>query len=55
MNFENRKNSEKEKEIQKNKEKKNDSILKRNQNNLKDLIAPAGIDATNTNVLFQNF
>ena len=31
MNFENRKNSEKEKEIQKNKEKKNDSILKRNQ------------------------
>ena len=51
MNFENRKNSEKEKEIQKNKEKKNDSILKRNQNNLKDLIAPAGIDATNTNHL----
>ena len=32
MNFENRKNSEKEKEIQKNKEKKNDSILKSKKN-----------------------
>ncbi|MBO5004607.1 MAG: DUF87 domain-containing protein [Clostridia bacterium] len=51
MKIENRKNSELEN--QKNKEKKeyNDSILKRNQKNLKDLIAPAGIDATNTNHL----
>lgn len=48
MKIENRKNSEVEE--QKNKDKnKNGGLMRRNKKNLKDLMAPAGIDASNTN------
>ena len=38
-------------EIEKKEEKKETSVLLKNQRNLKDIIAPAGVDATHTNHL----
>ncbi|MCI8486170.1 MAG: DUF87 domain-containing protein [Clostridia bacterium] len=48
MKIENRKKSQVEEQKDRD-DKKNDSLMRKNKKNLKDLIAPAGIDASHTN------